>query len=68
MRDARDGVAEEIRRRGFKQGAIASKAGLTEQQLSDIVNKRRKLEANEMFQLCRAMGITPDVLFDAARG
>ncbi len=64
MRDARDGIAEEIKRRGYKQSAIAIKAGLTEQQLSDIVNKRRKLNANEMFSICKAMGITPNVLFE----
>ena len=63
MRDARDGIAFEIRSRGFKQAAIASKAGLTEQQLSDIVNKRRKMDANEMFSLCRAMGTDPNALF-----
>lgn len=67
MRDARDGIASEIRRRGFKQAAIASMAGLTEQQLSDIVNKRRKLDANEMFNLCLAMDIEPNVLFEAAQ-
>jgi len=63
MRDARDGIADEIKSRGYKQAAIASKAGLTEQQLSDIVNKRRKMDANEMFELCKAMGLTPNDLF-----
>lgn len=67
MRDARDVVATEIKRRGFKQAAIASKAGLTEQQLSDIVNKRRKLDANEMFSLCLAMNIEPNILFETAQ-
>ena len=63
MRDARDGIADIIKTRGFKQGAIAVMAGLTEQQLSDIVNKRRKLDANEMFSICQAMNIMPDTLF-----
>lgn len=67
MRDARDGVAYVIKRRGFKQAAIANMAGLTEQQLSDIINKRRKLDANEMFSLCVAMNIEPNVLFEAAQ-
>lgn len=67
MRDARDGIAEEIRMRGFKQAAIAKKAGMTEQQLSDIIKKRRKMDANEMFKLCAAMGILPNVLFEATR-
>lgn len=62
MFDVRDGIAAEIRTRGYKQVAIAEKAGLTEQQLSDIINKRRKLEANEMFFLCQAMNIMPNDL------
>lgn len=67
MKDARDGLAAELKRRGFKQAAIANMAGLTEQQLSDIVNKRRRMDANEMFSLCLAMGIEPNVLFVAAQ-
>ena len=67
MRDARDGIAAEIRARGFKQSALANKVGLTEQQLSDIVNKRRKMDANEMFLLCRAMGILPNILFESSQ-
>lgn len=67
MLDARDALAIEIKRRGFKQAAIANMAGLTEQQLSDIVNKRRKMDANEMFSLCQAMNIMPDVLFRAVQ-
>ena len=63
MRDARDGVAAVIRGRGFKQSVVASKSGITEQQLSDIICKRRKLDANEMFRICKATGITPNDLF-----
>lgn len=40
MRDARDGIAFEIRSRGFKQAAIARKAGLTAQQLSERVGNQ----------------------------
>lgn len=65
MRDARDGIAFELKSRGFKQSAIALKAGLTEQQLSDIVNKRRKMDANEMISLCRAMGTDLNSLFQS---
>ena len=68
MIDARDGVARQITNRGLKQSFIARQAGLTEQQLSDIVNKRRKLDANEMFDLCTAIGITPNDLFNNDQG
>lgn len=63
MIDARDGVAREITTRGLKQSFIAKKAGLTEQQLSDIINKRRRLDANEMFNICLALDVTPNDLF-----
>ena len=63
MRDARDGIAEAIKEGGYKQQFIAAKAGLKEMQLSDIVHKRRKMDANEMFRLCVALGITPNDLF-----
>lgn len=64
MLDVRDVLASELKERCFMQIAIAKKANLTEQQLCDIIKKRRKLEANEMFRLCKAMGITPNDLFE----
>ena len=65
MLDARDGVRRAIRESGMKQSVVAARAGLTEQQLCDIVNKRRKLEANEMFAICVVVGTTPNDLFEA---
>lgn len=67
MRDVRDILAFELRDRCFMQAAVAKKAGLTEQQLSDVVKKRRKLDANEMFSICKVIGVTPDALFAAAQ-
>lgn len=66
MVDARDSIAFEIKDRGFKQSVVARKAGLTEQQLSDIINKRRKMDANEMFSICEAIGVLPNDLFTAS--
>ena len=68
MRDARDGIAEEIERKGLKQGVVAHKAGLTAQQMSDIINKRRRMDANEMFRLCLVLDITPNDLFAEVPG
>lgn len=64
--DVRDLIALEIKSRGFKQSSIADMSGLTKQQLCDIIKKRRRLDANEMVSLCKAMGITPNDLFEAA--
>ncbi len=59
MTDVRISLREIIRDRGFRQAAIAGKAGMSPSKLSQVVNLERKLEANEMFALCNAMGITP---------
>ena len=48
MRDVRDVLAETIKERFIKQALLANKAGLTKQQLSDIICKRRKLDANDV--------------------
>ncbi len=67
MRDVRDVLAETIEERFIKQALLADKAGLTKQQLLDIICKRRKLDANEMFALCKAMRVTPNDLFEKAQ-
>ena len=59
--DVRDCLKVAIDDLGYKQSSIAEKIGMNDQQISDIVNKRRKLDANEM-DLCKAMNITPDKL------
>lgn len=59
MTDVRINLKEIIRDKGFRQSAIAGKAGMSPCKLSQVVNLERKLEANEMFALCNAMGITP---------
>ena len=67
IRDVRDVLAETIKERCIKQTLLANKAGLTKQQLSDIIRKIRKLDANEMFALCVAMQMTPNDLFEKAQ-
>ena len=63
MRDVRDGLRLAIEQSGLKNNFIAEKSGLSCQQLCDILNKRRKMEANEMFAICRTLGTTPDALY-----
>lgn len=62
MIDIRDCLKPAIEDAGFKQMAVAEKVGLNYQQLSDVINKRRKLDANELISICNALGITPDKL------
>ena len=57
--DVRDNLKKVISDKGFMQASIARKAGISPCKLSAILSKKRKLEANEMFDLCEAMGISP---------
>ena len=57
MQDVREIVGALIRTKGYSQAIIARRAGMTPQQLCDVIALRRKLDANEMFALCDAMGI-----------
>lgn len=63
MVDARDGLAAIIAESGYYQKYIAHQVGLTEQQLTDILKKRRKLDANEMIALCNVLEVTPNDLY-----
>ena len=57
MVDVRIVLKSIIHSRGFSQSAIARKAEMSPAKLSEILNLRRRLEANEMFALCDAMDI-----------
>jgi transcriptional regulator with XRE-family HTH domain len=60
--DIRDSLRQVIFDRGFKQSAIAEKANISPSKLNQTLKKQRKLEANELFNLCNAVGMTPDEL------
>ncbi|WP_050697557.1 helix-turn-helix domain-containing protein [Anaeromassilibacillus senegalensis] len=62
MFDVRDGINLAINESGLRRNVVAQRANLTPQQLCDIANKRRRLDANEMFKICEALGITPNDL------
>ena len=58
MEDVRLILKSVINDRGFNQAAIARKANISPSKLSDILNLRRRLDANEMFDICDAMEIS----------
>lgn len=62
--DIRDNLKLVIREKCYIQAAIAKKAKLTPMKLSQILSKERKLEANELFDICEAIGMTPMELKD----
>lgn len=62
MIDVRDGLKKIIAEQGLIQSVVAERAELTPMKLSSILNKKRKLDSNEMFKLCDVLKITPDEL------
>ena len=60
--DIRVELKKVLDERCLNQAAVARKAGLTPMQLSDALHMRRKLDANELFRICDAIGISPEEL------
>lgn len=57
-------VAEKIsiymKERGIKGTVIAQKSGITQQQMSAILNGRMQLKADVFFRICDALGVPPE--------
>ena len=60
MSDIRENIATIIQSRACVQSEIARRAGLTPAQFNSVLMKRRKLEANELFRVCAALGMTSE--------
>lgn len=52
-----------ISEKGYKQKAVAKRAGYNEQQFSNILNGRRTIEPLEILQIAEALDATPNDLF-----
>jgi predicted transcriptional regulator len=57
--DIRDNLKAVIDEKGFIQAVIARKANISPVKLSQILSKGRKLEANELFEICEAIEMSP---------
>lgn len=60
--DIRDNIRIAMKDRCFLQSSIAAKAHMSPSVLSMILSKKRRLEANELYDLCEAMEISPTEL------
>lgn len=49
---------------GLKQKVIAQKAGFTENQMSQILNGKRNISADELEIICNAMGTAPNAIYN----
>ncbi len=57
-----DNIRHLIRTKGLKQTFVAEQAGLTDQQLTDILNNRRLLRVEHLEPLARVLGVTIETL------
>lgn len=62
MNDIREKIKAIIEDKGYKKIVIAKKINLTPSKFSAILNKNRKIEANEFINLCRVLEMTPEQL------
>lgn len=57
-------VAEKIsiymKEKGIKGTVIAEKAGITQQQMSAILNNKLQLKADVFFRICEALEVPPE--------
>lgn len=52
-----------IEEKGLKQCAIASKAGFSEQEFSNMLNGRKIIKAEDVVAIAGALEVTPNELF-----
>lgn len=53
-----------IDRNGLKQKVIASNSGFSENQMSQILNGKRNISADELEIVCNAMGANPNEIYE----
>ena len=52
-----------IDRSGLKQKVIAEKSGFSENQMSQMLNDKRSISADELEIICNAMGTSPNEIY-----
>lgn len=56
-------IKKYITEKGIKQTYIAEKTGISSQVINAILNGNRKIEANEYFEICKALDRPLDFFF-----
>lgn len=57
-------IEKVIFEKGLKKQAVAERIGITPQQFSDMLNKRRIIKHTDIIPICDALDITPNELYD----
>ena len=58
-----DNIKNIIHLKGVKQYVIAQQAGYELKTFNALLNKRRLIKSDDVFKICAALDITPNVLF-----
>lgn len=56
-----------MKEKGYKQKVIAEKSGFTENQMSQILNGRRDITADEFETICNALNATPNDIYGVSK-
>lgn len=64
--DVARAVQEYIKERGIKQSFIADKCGWSKQKTSAIIRGERRMIAEEMANICEAVGVPYDFFYQEA--
>ena len=57
-----------IKQKGYKQGAIAKKAGINEKTFSNMLNGRKIIADYDASKIIIALGVTPNEIFGIDTG
>lgn len=52
-----------IKEKGYKQCAVAKKAGFTQRNFNDMLCGRKVIRADYIIPICEALNVTPNDLF-----
>lgn len=58
-----DNIKNIIHLKGIKQYVVAQQAGYDLKTFNALLNKRRLIKSDDVFKICAALEITPNVLF-----
>ena len=61
-----DNISRIVSEKGLLKSGVASRAGFTQNQFSDLLNGRKRLLANDMPRIADALGVQISELYDCS--
>lgn len=63
QRKVASAIKQIIEEKGLRQVAVASRAGFTSQQFSDMLNNRKTIKAEYIPGIAAALGVDPNAIY-----